>query len=199
MQKLRTGLESISFSPFETTQLFKQFETNHLARLRSDTSAQPTVNFAAPPAYALSAKARELAAKNACFRTPAIVPALASEKVEVKPVEDAVAEVVVDIKQPEIITESTMDHIIEEIHVVDEMAKPSVVVAEQLLVPGTEISAQSFILVDTPEPEVIVEAQQADAKYLFLVNNITQGAWFEMQGEAGERYRCRLAAIIRPA
>jgi hypothetical protein len=29
------------------------------------------------------------------------------------------------------------------------------------------------------------------------VNNITQGTWFEMQAEAGEKYRCRLAAIIR--
>jgi hypothetical protein len=35
LQKLRTGLEDISYSPFETTQLFKQLESLHLARLRS--------------------------------------------------------------------------------------------------------------------------------------------------------------------
>jgi hypothetical protein len=45
--------------------------------------------------------------------------------------------------------------------------------------------------------ETISESVQADPQHLALVNNITQGTWFEMQGDAGEKYRCRLAAIIR--
>ena len=48
-------------------------------------------------------------------------------------------------------------------------------------------------------PIVPVDTAHIDAQHLALVANITQGTWFEMQGENGEKYRCRLAAIIRPA
>jgi hypothetical protein len=37
-----------------------------------------------------------------------------------------------------------------------------------------------------------------DAQHLALVANLTQGSWFEMSSAAGETYRCRLAAIIKP-
>ena len=44
-----------------------------------------------------------------------------------------------------------------------------------------------------------VDVAHIESQHLALVANITQGTWFEMMGENGEKYRCRLAAIIRPA
>jgi hypothetical protein len=44
-----------------------------------------------------------------------------------------------------------------------------------------------------------VDVAHIESQHLALVGNITQGTWFEMQGDNGEKYRCRLAAIIRPA
>lgn len=171
LQKLRTGLEGISFSPLETTQLFKQLEVVHLARLRSDTSApsdKPVVEKAAEVEKApvevqqqsseaeLEAKARELAEKNAQRRTAQVQP---TKKVEPQPAKSA-AKPVVD--QP-----------------VPAPVEPSVVVAE-----GKPVE---------------VDLAHIESQHLALVANITQGTWFEMQGDNGEKYRCRLAAIIRPA
>lgn len=36
-----------------------------------------------------------------------------------------------------------------------------------------------------------------DSQHLSLVNNITQGSWFEMTDGNDQKYRCRLAAIIK--
>lgn len=60
--------------------------------------------------------------------------------------------------------------------------------------------------ISAPEAEIeakVVESQAAiasrelDEQHLSLVDNLTQGSWFEMAPSSGERYRCRLAAIIR--
>lgn len=173
LQKLRTGLEGISFSPLETTQLFKQLEAVHLARLRSDSAApvekpiekvaqeKPAVSAASTEAE-LEAKAKELAEKNAERRTAQQqVRKVAQEpkpaevtKAEPAKVESAPAQTPVDAVQPVVVPEA---------------------------------------------PVAPVDTAHIDAQHLALVANITQGTWFEMQGENGEKYRCRLAAIIRPA
>lgn len=214
LQKLRAGLESISFSPFETTQLFKQLETIHLARLRGDVQAKPIAEAqaSATSAEVLAAKARELAAKNASLRAPAIVPSLAQQA----PVQEAPKAAT---KVLPAVSDDHTAHAVAQareatVAVPENMAAPAnieapvIVATEQVLLSEPEITVpevvtttlaeQSFIVVETSEPDVIDQTQQADAQHLSLVNNITQGTWFEMQGEAGEKYRCRLAAIIRP-
>lgn len=42
-----------------------------------------------------------------------------------------------------------------------------------------------------------VSSRELDEQHLSLVGNLTQGSWFEMAPDSGERYRCRLAAIIK--
>ncbi|MCP8900209.1 DUF1631 domain-containing protein [Gilvimarinus xylanilyticus] len=37
-----------------------------------------------------------------------------------------------------------------------------------------------------------------DAQHLALVSNLTQGSWFEIISSGGDKYRCRLAAVIKP-
>jgi Protein of unknown function (DUF1631) len=170
LQKLRTGLEGISFSPLETTQLFKQLEAVHLARLRSEVADRPVEKSPEPQKPILSptasseteleAKARELAEKNAQRRIP-----------QVQTVKKAVP-------QPEVPVESPIE-------------QPTV--AASPAVETTVVAQDSF----KPAPEV--DLAHIESQHLALVANITQGTWFEMQGDNGEKYRCRLAAIIRPA
>lgn len=208
LQKLRTGLESISFSPFETTNLFKQLETVHLARLRGEVKPQVDV-VPSVSAADLAAKASEMAAKNANMKAamveaqmraqqaanaaaqagkvqniavPAPVAEGAAATTEVAP-ELAVKAVVIAELSP------TSQAVIEPVELVVEPVSDVVAVVEVAKATETD---QIFVVEET-----ISESVQADPQHLALVNNITQGTWFEMQGDGGEKYRCRLAAIIR--
>ena len=199
LQKLRTGLESISFSPFETTNLFKQLESVHLARLRGDL--KPSVDITPSASAAdLAAKASEMAAKNATtkaamveaqIRTQQAANAAAQASKEQSTTQaqiNEIAEVASDIAQ-----ESAVETRV--IAAEAQTAIEPVVVAEVVAV-GEVIAAEDADPIVALE-ETISESLQADPQHLALVNNITQGTWFEMQGDAGEKYRCRLAAIIR--
>lgn len=42
-----------------------------------------------------------------------------------------------------------------------------------------------------------IAANSVSAQHLVLVNNLSMGTWFEVHGENQERYRCRLAAVIK--
>lgn len=201
LQKLRTGLESISFSPFETTNLFKQLESVHLARLRGEV--KPPVE-AAPSASAadLAAKASEMAAKNANMKAAMVEAQMRAQqaanaaaqanKVQSTapaPVIDNVAEVVEAAHEP--VVEAPVATPVTQ-GIIDPVADAVIEVVAVAEVATTAEAEQLFVVEET-----ISESVQADPQHLALVNNITQGTWFEMQGDAGEKYRCRLAAIIR--
>jgi hypothetical protein len=201
LQKLRTGLESISFSPFETTNLFKQLESVHLARLRGDVKPQVE---AAPSVSAadLAAKASEMAAKNANMKAAMVEAQMRAQqaanaaaqanKVQnaaPAPVIENAAEVVESAHEP---IAETADVKLADQAIIEPVADT---VAEVVAVAEVATAAEAehqFVVEET-----ISESVQADPQHLALVNNITQGTWFEMQGDAGEKYRCRLAAIIR--
>jgi len=201
LQKLRTGLESISFSPFETTNLFKQLETVHLARLRGEP--KPQTEAATASAADLEAKAAALAAKNASMKA-AMAEAQARAQqaataVQVKveelaaPVE-ATIENLVPAADESVSFASEISSVNAEVIETVEVAVVSAIATEELV----EIVSLDQSLTNQPvTEESISESLKADPQHLALVNNITQGTWFEMQGEAGEKYRCRLAAIIR--
>ncbi|UTF59663.1 DUF1631 domain-containing protein [Gilvimarinus sp. DA14] len=47
--------------------------------------------------------------------------------------------------------------------------------------------------------ELVPESEDfLDTQHLALVSNLTQGSWFEMTTDSGDKCRCRLAAIIKP-
>lgn len=207
LQKLRTGLESISFSPFETTNLFKQLEVVHLARLRGD--AKPAVADTVPVASAaeLAIKAQELAAKNANVKAALIE---AQQKAQLAANEALQAQRAVKETAAESITPATQDVVTEQNVIVAEVAPTAIdvaaVTAAQPVTGNSSADVEAAKPVEPPAveenvtiivDEPVTQSIQADAQHLALVNNITQGTWFEMQGEAGEKYRCRLAAIIR--
>lgn len=198
LQKLRTGLESISFSPFETTNLFKQLETVHLARLRGETKSQAEA--ASVSAADLEAKAAALAAKNASMKA-----AMAEAQARAQQAATAQAKVEESVAPANVIAEKLTPVVDSSVLQPSEASSVSSVVIEpvDVVVASTiaveesvdviEIVTADQILIEEP----ISESLKADPQHLALVNNITQGTWFEMQGEAGEKYRCRLAAIIR--
>jgi len=205
LQKLRTGLESISFSPFETTNLFKQLEIVHLARLRGEV--KPPVDATQSVSAAdLAAKASEMAVKNANMKAAmveaqvraqqAVNAAAQASKVQnisapaPAPAPAAVAEVA---HEPVVKAAAELPPVNQTVNepVESVVEAASEVAAVAGVVKAAEVE-QMFIVEET-----ISESVQADPQHLALVNNITQGTWFEMQGDAGEKYRCRLAAIIR--
>lgn len=201
LQKLRTGLEGISFSPFETTNLFKQLEVVHLARLRGE--AKPQVDAApAVSAETLAMKAQELAAKNASMKA-AMVEAqqkaqlLANTEAEsrVEAAHTAVEEPKVERVEP--VATAPVD--VPEVAIVTPVEVAAAVETVAAVVePAVDVNAGADQGVEPVlDDEPVMQSIQADPQHLALVNNITQGTWFEMQGEAGEKYRCRLAAIIR--
>jgi hypothetical protein len=198
LQKLRTGLESISFSPFETTQLFKQLEAVHLARLRGDAGpkAVPSVvEVAQLNTDAPSIKAANIKETVKHLESEGLSPERVNKAVvaiEAQEVAHTVAHTIThkEVSQELLSTASLAGP------AAGEVAKP----AELIVAAEAESSALAVPAVvgdESAVEESVVDIQTADAQHLSLVNNITQGTWFEMQGEAGEKYRCRLAAIIR--
>lgn len=197
LQKLRTGLESISFSPFETTNLFKQLETVHLARLRGEVKPQTDAAVAVSAAD-LAAKASDMAAKNAKMNatkadTQKVAPQVVSPALpETKAQDIAAPAPVVEAPKEAAVTAAA----IVELPLASQTINEAVEVAAK---PANEVVATAEVTTvsNADVEESIHERVQADPQHLALVSNITQGTWFEMQGEGGEKYRCRLAAIIR--
>lgn len=200
LQKLRTGLESISFSPFETTNLFKQLETVHLARLRGEVKPQ-TDAAAAVSAADLAAKASDMAAKNAKMNatkadTQKVAPQVISPALpETKAQDIAAPAPVVEAPKEAVVPSATIVELPLASQTINETIEVAAKPVDEVVAPA-EVAVASAAEVFVVE-ESIHERVQADPQHLALVNNITQGTWFEMQGEAGEKYRCRLAAIIR--
>lgn len=173
LSKLRAGLEGISYSPFDTAQLFKQLEGLHLARLRS----APKVQDAAEPA-ALKPESE------AVSEQPAI--AASSETPEV------VVEPVVQEHQPAAEAGVSRD-------VPAEQSEPAAEPVVAPLVPANVSleALESFVVInEEPVVDARGELSETDQHYT-LAGNITQGSWFEMQSDDGQKFRCRLAAIIR--
>jgi hypothetical protein len=221
LQKLREGLEDISYSPFETTQLFKQMETLHLARLRSvpkiDEVPAPAAvapktqvklaDVPAPTVAVTRVKVADVSAAIAAPKVEAVKTVVAAEIVKVPaqatPANDASN---TDIVVPTLDSVATVDTptqtpVVESIAVVDEVAVPTVeAVAIEPLVPvGASLESLETFVVVSEEPPVAASADTLPEgdQHLALVGNITQGSWFEMQTEDGQKFRSRLAAIIR--
>jgi hypothetical protein len=166
LQKLRKGLEDISYSPFETTQLFKQLEGLHLTRLR----VAPAVDEV------------ELEKQNAV--TIAVVePQAVAVPLLVTPKQLVVAAAV----------SAPVNIISEPIGAIANIAEISAPVSASLA------ALETFVVVSDEVKETAAtetELPEGDP-HLALVGNITQGSWFEMQSDDGQKFRCRLAAIIR--
>jgi hypothetical protein len=179
LQKLRKGLEEISYSPFEATQLFKQLEILHMARLRSAVKmeqAQQAVEKTASPNQASSSQAA-----GSPVQTKA---AVSSGKTQSQKIQPEVPAANLKQKNDEAVKLPVSD-------------EKSVVPAAES-VKNTSIEALETVVITSDTSAAAAEGDlPAGDQHLALVGNITQGSWFEMHGDDGQQYRCRLAAIIR--
>lgn len=161
LQHLRQGLESIAYNPFETTQLFKELERLHLARLRAAAVTEPAA------------------------ATKPLVEAASPDEVAPEPVvaeKEASPQPVAEVNQT-----TAADLPAEQVQVQVKTVEVQVKSGEQ-----TDVQAERFVVLSAPESTLA-----EDDQHLSLVNNITQGSWFEMTDAGGQKYRCRLAAIIK--
>lgn len=181
LQKLRGGFESISFNPFDATQLFKQLESLHLARLRGDgavvdnkpEAASETTNqpVAEQPQIAAAKPVADVTQVEKTAVSSAVETALSSPQAAQQPA-----------KSEEVDSDTAGE---------TSAASVSPSVAE-------EVNAAQPFVVMSPAAEDKETELADDDQHLSLVANITQGSWFEMVGDGGQKFRCRLAAIIRP-
>lgn len=223
LQKLREGLEDISYSPFETTQLFKQLETLHLARLRSvpkiesvpaQAERQPTptqsvkVKLVEAPAAAVTLSSIKLAEAPTNTAAKVVTAPVSDDQSKPSPADASVAQSVestaktaesaaaVNAAQPETATTAQ----VESVDVTETTPAVEVPAKDAPLVPvgATLESLETFVVVsDEPIVEAGAETLPDGDQHLSLVANLTQGTWFEMQSEDGQKFRSRLAAIIR--
>lgn len=211
LQKLREGLEDISYSPFETTQLFKQLETLHLARLRAvpkidevpaAVAPKVTVKLAEVPAPVVRINVAEIPVLKTVVDLPAAVVA---KVVAVKPVVESApveAAVVTEIAEavPAVLLEDVVPNaVVQEAAVIEIPVLEDVAVIEPLVPVGATLESLETFVVMSEEPVVVEGADSLPEgdQHLALVGNLTQGSWFEMQSEDGQKFRSRLAAIIR--
>jgi len=213
LQKLREGLEDISYSPFETTQLFKQLEALHLARLRSvpkisDIPTAPVVKVKladAPVPVAMHVKVADIAVPNVNAPIPANAasevtlsqPAASAQLAdEVRDSQESVSLAAEVVPESSVAEAQAIEKSIAEIPVLEEVATAAV---EPLVPVGATLeSLETFVVVsDEPIEPVNTDSLPEGDQHLALVGNLTQGSWFEMQSEDGQKFRSRLAAIIR--
>lgn len=169
LQRLRKGLEQISYNPFDMTKLLKRLETVHLLQLKGPQ---------AKPAVAVSAqtKAPVIEPKEKVnTEQPIIEKAVSKEPAQSAPVEKAKAS-----KLVEAVPESPL---------LQEVSSPDPAPVVSVVEPDTKTETKA-----TEEP---VNQTDIDAKFLQQVDKLTQGCWFEMTESEDNRYRCRLAAIIK--
>jgi hypothetical protein len=160
LQQLHQGLDSISYCPFETAQIFKSLELLHLARLRTSPK------------------------HNSISSTTLTEPQA--------PVAEALA------RRQEALVDNSVEQRAEE--QTEEQGEPHGQGLAPLVPVGTSLAVLDEVCVlaatapinKGQEPEL-----QAGDQHLALVGNLTQGCWFEMQAQDGQKFRCRLAAIIR--
>ncbi len=175
LKRIRLGLESISYNPFEMQKLLQELEKLHLAQL----TAKPKVTVAEVKVADTPAPAENL------------LDVPAPDVPQLKPLEESIAqsqpEIKVIIETPaELQTSATLEKTgLEK----PTFAKPAAVKDASVETPNQEVSQTS---------SEVEEAEQ-DEYYLGQVDRLTQGAWFEMVEEGGQTYRCRLAAIIKSA
>ncbi|WP_019604376.1 DUF1631 domain-containing protein [Teredinibacter turnerae] len=169
LKRLRSGLDSISFNPFQMSELFKKLEDVHLNAIRGKAEADaPTPRTAidkrSAPKVSSASNDNEVLAPipETAKRQSAPPPTV---KAEVTPGEIPAA--------PAVNPQS----------VAGTQSKP---VAKASSATDAEQVRQS------PPPTA------ADNADLQQVETFGQGGWFEMVDEKGESTRCRLAAIIKP-
>lgn len=173
LKRLRRGLDTISFNPFEMSDMFKSLEKVHIACIRG----RPPVQAAAKARAAKLAKSQEM---------PAVTPDMEAESRAVsdqteKQVDTGNAQSSSAPKRP--VPRKLGDT--QEI----QLPEPSL----RDLAKGVELDELGEVGGESAPAHL-----PSDDPYMKQVATFSQGVWFEVKEESGEAVRIRLAAVIRP-
>ncbi len=205
LKKLRAGLDTISYNPFEMSDLFKSLEKVHIACIRGKPQAaaskKPPVQTRAAAAKAAPATAAAPGEASAP-RRPAPQPTAAPKK--------EAPEVALTDSLPEpSLRDLAMGVELSEIDTIDRIltdAEQSAPRTRPVKTPGTAAPRTTAPRAATPAstPKKQVRSKPAPTvlpesdPYMQQVSAFVQGAWFDMKDDKGENVRCRLAAFIKP-
>jgi len=185
LRKLRAGLDTISYNPFEMSDLFKSLEKVHISCIRGK---QRTVRKTArdTPVKKEAASKPKPSSKSS-GTSPTSDQSLRKESTSTSQVETPAALVTDDLPEPSL-HDLAMGVELSEIETVDH------------LLGDAQQRPQA-------EPKAKPRKKQAERKTTALAENdphmkqvaaFVQGAWFDMKDNKGENVRCRLAAFIKP-
>ncbi len=195
LQKLREGLESVSYSPLETTQLFKQLEVLHLARLKAASKVDETPAPSTPIAKSLPVVDVEEVndePRKVQIILPEVTNALTPESSET--LDSRIPKTTgPKARVPGAEVKSDYLPVVESEKI--QKADSAIPASQATAVPASyEVETAE---VEVTVPIVSEESLPETDPHLMLVSHLTQGSWFEMHSDDGQKFRCRLAAIIR--
>ena len=192
LKRLRAGMDSISFNPYEMSDLFKSLEEVHLARMRNNP-------LSSDPGAKADAKATVVN-----DGLDAELDSVSTENGKPDPASLDSVDKELDIAAPEARAPAPSLNVIdlsslgtEEDENADEAAaEPAIAASETEIKPAEAI--QPTVDAVKPPIEEPAPAELADNDPAMLeVDRFVQGAWFEMYKD-GDMQRCRLAAFIKP-
>lgn len=186
LKRLRAGLDTISYNPFEMSTLLKSLENVHLACIRGK----------APESKPVEAKP----VKTATAQSQTASVEVESAKLPGAPAESPIIEEDPGVA-PKADVPSKADDQIEEIEI---HSGPSIFGVSKT----STGKLQSAPTVNAPVSEASNDVKPASAEeieelpeddtHMKMVASFNQGAWFEMKDGSGANIRCRLAAYIKP-
>jgi len=201
LKRIRLGLESISYNPFEMQKLLQELETLHLGQLTAKPKVSEAAAQVSKPVILAETLLKESLLKESSLKEAPLKQTLSEEAlvkealIKEAPVNAPSSRVAQpDLQEGAIVQPQPAAKALNEspdaLHASPVFAKP-VFLAEEvpLETPDQEPSQTSSEEEDTEQDEY----------YLGQVDRLTQGAWFEMVEDGGQAYRCRLAAIIKSA
>lgn len=171
LKKLRSGLDTISYNPFEMSDLFKSLERVHIACIRGVPQA---TNKAAKPERSAPNTQHQQPRKKL---TPKAKKPVADSSIEAEIPERSLNDLAKGVKLSEI---DSVDRMLTGAQTAKSKAKPK---QPRKSMPKAPQAPTSLSL---------------DDPHMIQVRAFVQGAWFDMTDVKGESTRCRLAAFIKP-
>lgn len=208
LKRLRSGLDAISFNPFEMSEIFKRLEDVHLGCIRGESPDKTPPKDAPKVAQVRATNQQKIPGTEKVNVPEEIDTVNVNTHLQTRPpvgdtgVYGAVIEPELDNLELEYDGDflADVDAVLASLDEIDEVGSPTVpssvvpkIEAEPPISP--EIPPESAIAEKQPSTEAVLPDDDA---FMQQVSAFVQGAWFEMVGDDGVMTRCRLAAVIKP-
>lgn len=204
LQRLRSGLDSISFNPFEMSEIFKRLEDVHLACIRGEhlTKAPLKDESKDLPAEAAKPEGKMVQQETKVSVETGTVNVNTNSQTRPAMGDTGVYGAVIEPELDNLDLGNAgdiladMDAVLAALDEPDDL-EPTVssTVARKLEEEHPTSAAEPVAVDNKPSSE---EVLPDDEPFMQQVSAFVQGAWFEMVGDDGQVTRCRLAAVIKP-